>query len=123
MRFRGNQCPSISDFYSPADLSMPFEEVIVRWTGRREKKREGDVGGLVEFNVGSEMEQRCLRGLRCLMAELLRFDHLYLVASISIEEKGGSLIIPDSSFNRVSSRWFTGNLNLFFFLLRKFAME
>lgn len=50
-----------------------------------EKKKEGDVGGSVEFNVGSEMEQRRLRGLRCSTAELLRFDHLYLVASISIE--------------------------------------
>lgn len=43
-----------------------------------EKKKEGDVGGSVEFNVGSEMEQRRLRGLRCSMAELLRFDHLYI---------------------------------------------
>lgn len=79
MCFRG-----ISDFYSSADLSMPFEEVIVGWARRGEEK-EGDVGGSVEFNVGSEMEQRRLRGLRCSMAELLRFDHLYLVASISIE--------------------------------------
>lgn len=75
-----------------------------RWMGeerRRKGRGEGDVGGKsVEFNVGSEMEQRCLRGLRRLMAELLRFDHLYLVASISIEKeerKGGSLIISDSS--------------------------
>ena len=99
----GNRCPSISDFYSPADLSMRFEEVIVGWArgGEERGRGEGDVGGKsVEFNVGSEMEQRCLRGLRRLMAELLRFDHLYLVASISIEKeerKGGSLIISDSS--------------------------
>lgn len=96
----GNRCPSISDFYSPADLSMRFEEVIVGWARRGEERRGEGGGKSVEFNVGSEMEQRCLRGLRCLMAELLRFDHLYLVASISIEKeerKGGSLIISDSS--------------------------
>lgn len=96
----GNRCPSISDFYSPADLSMRFEEVIVGWARRGEERRGEGGGKSVEFNVGSEMEQRCLRGLRRLMAELLRFDHLYLVASISIEKeerKGGSLIISDSS--------------------------
>lgn len=33
MCFRG-----ISDFYSSADLSMPFEEVIVGWARRGEEK-------------------------------------------------------------------------------------